>query len=65
MRFEKGFQYYSNDNDYYVNRKHDKHIPYFNVKSELNGSYTLRTVSQKLNLDALIKYNLIKIYFIN
>jgi hypothetical protein len=65
MRFEKGFKYYSNDYDYYIEIKHDKHTPYFNVKSELNGSHILRTVSQKLNLDDLIKYDLIKIYFRN
>jgi len=65
MRFEKGFKYYSNNNGYYVEIKYDKHTPYFNVKSERNESHTLRTVSQKLNLDDLINYDLIKIYFRN
>jgi hypothetical protein len=30
-----------------------------------NESHTLRTISQKLNWDDLIKYDLIKIYFRN
>jgi len=32
---------------------------------EPNGSHTLKTISQKLNCDNLIKYDLIKIYFRN